>query len=129
MNYLIDTHVLLWIFHDPDKITKQAMNIIVNTENNLFVSMASIWELSLKISLNKLDLGCSLNYFVKNEIISNSIELLSIDLEHLYLVQQLPFHHRDPFDRLLIAQAKHENLTIISKDSHFRKYDVKLYWT
>ena len=128
MRALLDTHVLLWIASDESKLTNKAKKLVVNAEVELFCSMASLWEMSIKISLQKLTLPTSLARFVDDEILGNNIALLGIKPAHTYLVAQLPFHHRDPFDRLLIAQAMQEKLHLVSADPKMDHYSIKRYW-
>jgi PIN domain nuclease of toxin-antitoxin system len=90
--------------------------------------MASIWEISIKVSLNKLEIKSSLETFVEKHIIENDIHLLNIELEHVYPLVKLPFHHRDPFDRLIVSQAIYEKMPIISSDKNFDLYSVKRIW-
>lgn len=90
--------------------------------------MAGIWEIAIKISLNKMTVGMELNEFVKNHIIGNDIKILNIELSHVLALEKLPFHHRDPFDRLLICQSGIENIPVISSDRIFDQYSVKRIW-
>lgn len=128
MKYLLDTHSLLWIITGNRILSKKALNIYLNEENDIFFSAASIWELAIKSSLNKINLGMNLDRFVEEHIRGNNIEILYISLPHLFRIEKLPFHHRDPFDRLIIAQALEDNLIIISKDKTFDRYNVKRIW-
>ncbi|WP_313890638.1 type II toxin-antitoxin system VapC family toxin [Planktothricoides raciborskii] len=88
--------------------------------------MVSLWEITIKTSLGKLDLAIPLEQIVINFILPSGMEILPIHLPHLLILQKLPFHHRDPFDRLLIAQAKSEGLTLVSEDGTFEQYEVKI---
>lgn len=128
MRYLFDTHTLLWLTTDDIALTKKARTIFLNSENEIYLSMASLWEMAIKISINKLVLKESLEDFTRNHIIDNDIQILKIELPHIYRVERLPFHHRDPFDRLIISQAIEDNLPIISSDEKFDNYSVTRIW-
>ena len=125
MNYLIDTHILLWILNDDERLSKKVKNIYLNSSNIIYLSMASIWELSIKSSLNKINLGQPLKFFIHDHVVQNDIHILPIDVIHLSEVEILPFHHRDPFDRLIIAQSLSENMKLLSVDEIFDQYDVQ----
>ncbi|MFN5620876.1 MAG: type II toxin-antitoxin system VapC family toxin [Flavobacteriales bacterium] len=128
MAYLLDTHSFLWFLEGNKSLSKKAKDIIVNPKNKTFISIASIWEMGIKISLDKLRLDVTLEE-LKEELIKNEIEILPLDFDHIIELSKLEYHHRDPFDRILISQAKSEKLTILSKDSHFKLYKhVKVIW-
>jgi PIN domain nuclease of toxin-antitoxin system len=126
MNLLLDTHVFLWFVNDHPKLSNHLKDLIEDDDNISYLSMASLWEMSIKFNLGKLRLDPNYEEFVEREVITSSIKLLEIELEHLRINAALPFHHRDPFDRIIIAQAVVENLPIISVDSAFYKYSVTL---
>lgn len=128
MRYLFDTHTLLWLTTDNIALTKKARTIFLDSENDIYFSSASLWEMAIKISINKLILKESLEDFTRNHIIGNDIQILKIELPHIYRVERLPFHHRDPFDRLVISQAIEDNIPIISSDEIFDKYTVTRIW-
>ena len=128
MAYLLDTHTFLWFLEGSKRLSKKTKDIIVNPKNKTFISIASIWEMGIKLSLDKLELDLSLEE-LKQELIRNEIEILPLDFDHIITLSKLEYHHRDPFDRILISQAKSEKLTILSKDSHFKMYkQVKVFW-
>ena len=128
MKYLLDTHTLLWIVTDSPKLSKKAKKLYLETNNLILFSLASVWELAIKSSLGKIEFEKSLEKFVEEHVKRNNIQILNIELPHLLRVEQLPFHHRDPFDRLLISQLIENNLSIISCDKMFDLYDVKRVW-
>ena len=128
MKYLIDTHTLLWIVTDSAKLSKRAKKIYLDRSNKIFLSMASLWELAIKSSLDKLSLEKSLDDFVVEHIKGNDIQILDIEIPHIFRVEQLPFHHRDPFDRMIIAQLIENNLPILGSDKAFDSYKVKRVW-
>lgn len=126
--FLLDTHVFLWWVNDDPKLTAAARMAISNGNNECFLSMASCWEMAIKSSLGKLRLARPVERFLSDHLRVNGFSLLNVELRHTAKVEKLPFHHRDPFDRLLIAQAITEKLTIIAADSIFSHYGVKLLW-
>ena len=126
-SYLLDTHTLLWMQDDNLNLSKKVKNILSNSEIILFVSIVSFWEITIKESLRKLELDYSLEELFEACIKSN-IEILSLDVKSLKTLKTLPFFHKDPFDRMIIATAKSNNLDIISRDSNFKKYEVGLIW-
>lgn len=128
MRYLLDTHTLIWLFENNPQLSSQARSIITDESNELFVSIASIWEMTIKSSLGKLNLSIPLSDLVAQKLIPSDIQLLPVQLEHLAILQTLPFHHRDPFDRILIAQSISERLTLLSADAAFKNYDVDCDW-
>lgn len=128
MKYLLDTHALLWILEDNENLSKKVKRIYLNGANEIFLSVASLWEMAIKISLKKLTLSERLDKFVEHHVIDNNIRLLNVTAEHIAPVEALPFHHRDPFDRLLVAQSLKENLPLLSKDKSFDKYQIKRIW-
>lgn len=121
MNYLIDTHILLWYITGDKRVTAYTQEIIENDSNSIFLSNASLWEISIKISIGKLKLKGSLND-LKNYLKDKGIIILEFDFDDLETLLALPFHHQDPFDRLLIAQGKSKSLEIITNDPHVKKY-------
>lgn len=128
MKLLFDTHVLLWIVGDESQLSATAKSVYLNPENDLYLSSASVWEMAIKISLERLKIPATLEEFVATHVRGNGIKILPIALDHLYRIEHLPFHHRDPFDRLLIAQAICENYPIVSADSSFDAYPVTRVW-
>lgn len=127
MKYLIDTQILIWLFGDTNRLSPTVAGIIKDSKNNIVVSIASFWEIAIKSSLNKLKLPFDLPKLV-DETLANNIDLLDIDMAHILAVANLPFHHGDPFDRIIIAQGISENLKIISSDKVFDVYSVNRIW-
>jgi PIN domain nuclease of toxin-antitoxin system len=126
--YLLDTQAFLWYAADPAQLSSKALDKIENGGNELWVSIASLWEISIKLSIGQLTLKERLEKLVDKQISINRIQLLAITHLHTFAVQKLPFHHRDPFDRLLVAQATLEKFPIISSDLAFDSYRVARIW-
>ncbi len=122
MRFLLDTHILLWWLGDEQKLSPQIRAVISNPENVIFVSAATVWEMSIKKSLGKLSMPNNLLEKLKD----NNFQVLDITAEHGLRVTDLPLHHKDPFDRMLIAQSMIEGLTIITLDTKFPLYDIPL---
>ena len=128
MKLLLDTNVFIWLNDAPHRVRERVMTVIANPDNDLFFSLTSIWEMQIKIQLGKLELSDSLHDILKTQQVENNLQVLAIDLNHIWSLQNLPNHHRDPFDRLLIAQAQTECMTLVSADGIFEMYDVDLLW-
>ncbi|MCG8336741.1 MAG: type II toxin-antitoxin system VapC family toxin [Proteobacteria bacterium] len=122
MNLLLDTHILLWWLDDNPILKESERAAISNPDNIIIVSSAVIWEIRIKQGIGKLELPSEYFEVIKKQ----GFEFLPITFEHVYAVGNLPMHHRDPFDRMLISQAKHQKLTIITRDNIIKKYDVKV---
>jgi PIN domain nuclease of toxin-antitoxin system len=125
---LLDTHAMLWFFWDDPQLSADAKAEIEDADNRKLVSVASCWEVAIKVGLGKLNLGESSRSFLPREIARNNFEILNITLDHATAVEGLPLHHRDPFDRLLIAQAVVENLTVVGGDTAFGAYGIARLW-
>ncbi len=128
MRVLLDTQAFLWLGTDSPMLSKKAKKIFLDTQNDLYLSLASIWEMAIKSSLGKLTFHKSLETFILDKLQENNIQQLGIDFRHVTRVSQLPFHHRDPFDRLLASQALEEKMPILSADVAFDAYDVERLW-
>jgi PIN domain nuclease of toxin-antitoxin system len=125
MRFLLDTHVLLWWLANDPKLSTDMREIIINPVNNCFVSAVTIWEIAIKTSLGKLKQPDGLLVV----LLDNRFQVMDISAEHCLNVGSLPWHHKDPFDRMLISQALVEGLTLISVDMKFKLYDVPLFTT
>lgn len=123
MNLLLDTHILLWWLDNSSHLTQKTKSLISDIDNIIFVSSASIWEISIKAALNKLQIPNNL----AESISACSFEELTITHIHANKAGSLPTIHNDPFDRMLIAQAQFEKLHLVTHDSIFKKYDVKVF--
>ncbi|MDB9494362.1 type II toxin-antitoxin system VapC family toxin [Spirulina major CS-329] len=127
MNYLIDTHALIWYIQASDKLIQNVATTLEDTENTLYFSIASLWEIAIKLGLEKLKLDNSF-HDLEELLKSLSIEILPITFADTETYLCLPLHHRDPFDRILIAQAMNRSLSIITADSAFDAYAVERLW-
>jgi len=128
MNYLIDTHTFLWFIDDDSALSGYARSLIESPNNPIFLSVASIWEMAIKASLDKLSVPSPFIDFINQQMALNQILPLAIEPEHIGFVATMPFHHRDSFDRLLIAQSMYEKMPIIGRDSVFDAYSVQPKW-
>jgi PIN domain nuclease of toxin-antitoxin system len=125
---LLDTHTVLWFWWDDPQLSAHAKGLICDPANRKLVSLATPWEVAIKVSRKKLDIGGTFRGFFDQHMIRTYFEWLQIATKHLDGVAELPFHHSDPFDRLMIAQALTENLPIVSGDPQFDPYGVTRLW-
>ena len=122
--FLIDTHTFIWLIEDDSKLPHSSKQLIDDLDNDVYISIASLWEMAIKISIGKLKLAGVLSQAI-DELYARNIKILPIDLLHILRVQNLPFYHKDPFDRIIIAQSLVENITLISVDDVFDNYGIK----
>lgn len=125
--YLLDTHVVLWLAASPEQLSEPAKEVLLDSSVRLYASIASAWEVAIKISLGKLQLTGGVDGFFQI-CADNGIQILPVKQSHLSLVQCMPFHHRDPFDRLLLATAQTEGLALLSADSQVYRYNAAWLW-
>ena len=128
MILLLDTHTFLWFWWDDPQLSQTAKEAIRSPANRKLVSTASCWEVAIKVSQGKLDLGAPYRGFIHQHLVRNNFELLPIADDHLAGIIDLPFHHRDPFDRLLVAQAFYEEIPIVSGDKQLDTYGIQRIW-
>ncbi len=128
MKLLLDTHALLWFLLEDAKLSSNARSLIADPANDPLVSPASYWEIAIKISLDKYTLAEDFVEFMESQLAENDLTVLPITVAHAAVVARLPFHHRDPFDRLLIAQAMVESVPVLSSDRAFDLYPVARMW-
>lgn len=128
MRLLLDTHSFLWFITADPRLSPPAQQLLARGSNQLLLSLASVWEVAIKVSIGRLPLPAPLDPFVPEQLELNRIELLPITLEHTFEVARLPLHHRDPFDRLIIAQAIREGVPVVSADAAFDGYPVQRLW-
>jgi len=128
MRLLLDTHSFLWFIGGNTSLSPTARTLIEDVDNQPLLSMASLWEMAIKLSIGKLSLGRPFETLIPEQMRLNGVELLQIEMAHVVVVARLPFHHRDPFDRLLIAQAMVEQIPIVSGDPTFDLYHIRRLW-
>ena len=128
MRALLDTNSFLWFIAGSDRLSINARHIIIDQDNDLFLSIASLWEIAIKVSIGKLELLQSFDKLIPDQLNRNGINTFPILLNHLSELIQLPFHHRDPFDRLIIAQSMTEAMPVISNDPAFKMYPIEIIW-
>ena len=128
MKLLLDTHAFIWWDGEPNRVSPNALAQCQNRANELWLSVASVWEMQIKLQLGKLRLSLPLAKLIESQQQTNGLQVLPITLAHVLAIEQLPDHHKDPFDRLLIAQANVEGAVLISHDPLFAKYPVKVVW-
>ena len=128
--YLLDTHTFFWLINKQysNELSNTVIDLFLNLDNQLYLSMASVWEIAIKVSIGKLDIKQPFAPFVSEQLRYNDIELLEIGFPHVMKIVELPFHHRDPFDRLIIAQSLVEQLPVLSRDKAFDAYDIQVIW-
>ena len=128
MRALLDTNSFIWFISGSDRLSVNARNLIADIKNDLFLSVASLWEIAIKTSIGRLELLRPFDQLIPSQLEENAINILPIELNHLSQIIELPFHHRDPFDRLIIAQGMIEELPVISSDASFRMYPIEVIW-
>lgn len=128
MRLLLDTHALLFWVYEPDRLGAAALRAIADRGNAVHWSVASSWEVAIKVGLGKLDLGAPIDEVLPAELLRHGIALLPVEHAHVLAVASLPHHHGDPFDRLLVAQARSEGLTLVTRDARLAAYAVPVLW-
>ncbi len=126
MRILLDTHIFIWWNGNTSLLSPQALALCEDKSNTLTLSLASVWEMQIKAQLGKLTFNQPLRQIIESHQRTYKLELLPITMDHIYALQSLPPHHRDPFDRLLIAQANVEGIRLLSADAMFKQYNVTL---
>ena len=126
MNLLIDSHEFIWWADSPHKLSSKTLTALLDKNNNLYISLASIWEMQIKVQIGKLAFKRGLRNTFEMHRKQNGLQTFSITADHIYELDNLPFHHKDPFDRIIIAQAIVENLTVVTDDPTFAAYPVKV---
>jgi PIN domain nuclease of toxin-antitoxin system len=127
MKLLLDTHTFIWWANEPEKLSERALTACQDNSNTLILSVASVWEMEIKRQLGKLKIG-TIAGLINTQEKANGLKVLPIELIHVFYLSRLPLHHKDPFDRLLIAQANAEEATLISADPILISYDVTVLW-
>jgi PIN domain nuclease of toxin-antitoxin system len=128
MMLLLDTHTFIWYVTDNSRLSNQVLQLINDQDNQILISIVSLWEIAIKQSLGKLSFNQKFEIFITQQLSLNDFTLLDIKVSHLAQVSTLPLHHRDPFDRLLIAQSIVENIPVLSADTIFDAYPIQRLW-
>ena len=128
MKLLLDTHAFLWWIGNDNRLSDTARKVISNVENDVFISTASVWEMAVKTCSGKLSINSELAGFMKKHLAKNAFSILPISLAHALQIAKLPTIHRDPFDRMLVAQAQVEKARLVSTDPEIHKYAVDICW-
>ena len=128
MKLLLDTHAFIWMLEAPEKLSERVIQAHNDSTNTLYLSVVSLWEIQIKLAIGKLEMDVSLAQIVREQLQGHRFQLLDIRAEHVLALEELPRHHGDPFDRLLIAQARVEGLPLVSIDNVFEQYPVELFW-
>lgn len=128
MRLLLDSHTFLWAITDSNELSATAREALMDVENDLFLSVASAWELAIKVSIGKLRLRIPLEDLLHSARHDLGLRVLRVELAHVLAVQNLAFHHRDPFVRLLLAQARVDGLSLLSRDANFDLYEIPRIW-
>lgn len=128
MNLLFDTHIFIWSTSDAARLSDRARQLIADPQHTKWFSLVSAWEMQIKSQIGKLTFQKPLDVLIDEQQRVNGLQILPIQLAHITTLSQLPLHHRDPFDRLLIAQAVHHDFVLVSHDGAFEQYDVRLVW-
>lgn len=128
MTYLLDTHTFLWFISADSSLSASAKALIESAENAVYLSIASLWEIAIKVSLGKLEVPSPFTDYMLAQLHENDITVLEMKIEHTGVVATLPFHHRDPFDRMIIAQSLSESIAVIGKDEIFDAYGIQRRW-
>lgn len=127
MKLLLDTHIFIWWADQPERLSPAALSALQDETNEIVLSVASVWEMQIKMQLGKLKLSLPLKEIIQNQQETNDLTISPVALPHVLALDALPFHHKDPFDRLLIAQSIAEGFTIVTADSQFSAYSVQLF--
>jgi PIN domain nuclease of toxin-antitoxin system len=127
MNYLLDTQAFIWMDSGSTNLSSKVRDVLLDRNNVLFLSVVSVWEMQIKYSLGKLHLRSPLPQLIADQQ-KNGVLQLSVELKHIFELAKLPLHHGDPFDRLLVAQARVENLQLITADRKLTQYEVNVFW-
>lgn len=128
MKLLLDTHAFIWWINSSNRLSETVLTLLKSRQHQIILSVASTWEMQIKLLSGKLTLVRPLRDVIETQQQVNALQLLSIELKHVLALDTLPMHHRDPFDRLLIAQAKVEDAVLVSTDPVFQQYQVNLLW-
>lgn len=128
MKLLLDTHTFLWAISNDPRLSDRAQNLFISARNELYFSVVSVWEVLTKVQIGKLDLPRPVGAYLTDQLTQNNTYVLGLSFEHVLRLEALPLHHRDPFDRILVAQSLEEDLPIVTADPLLAKYSANLIW-
>ncbi len=128
MNFLLDTHAFIWLWEDVAKVPPRVLAACENPDNQLYLSIASVWEMQIKVAVGKLSFQQPLPDIIEQQKSENGVSILPVSLAHVWQLGTLPAHHNDPFDRMLVAQAAADKLALVTADRHIARYSVELFW-
>lgn len=128
MNLLLDTHAFIWWDREPERLPSRVYAACENQNNQLYLSIASIWEMQIKVAVGKLSFQRPLPEIIERQKNENGMSILPVSLAHVWQLGTLPVHHNDPFDRMLVAQATVDKLALVTADRHIARYPVELFW-
>ena len=128
MRLIINTHAFLWCTVKDERLSQKVIDAVEDIDNEIYLSVASVWEMVIKYQLGKLILPSVPDIFIAGQVEINEFEILPVNLYHALEIGNLPFHHKDPFDRMLIAQSKIENMPVISSDGRLKDYGIEIFW-
>ena len=128
MKLLLDTHTFIWWDSAPHKLSSKVLTLCQDQTNEMILSVASVWEMQIKLQLGKLQLTLPLHEIITNQQQTNNVKILDVTLAHVLALEKLPASHKDPFDRLLVAQSNIEDMILVSRDKIFKQYPVKQLW-
>lgn len=126
MKLLLDSHIFLWAISDSARLSLRAREMVQDSDNEVLISIASAWEIAIKVGIGKFVMPVPLAPYLQQQLVKHRIGVLPIQLSHLAMLEKLPQHHRDPFDRLLVAQCLEEDAGLITVDARLRQYPVKI---
>jgi PIN domain nuclease of toxin-antitoxin system len=126
MKVLIDTHVFLWGLSDETKLSREARSLL--TTADVWMSVASVWEIITKVQIGKMKLPSPVGPYLTSRLVANGVSVLSVSMAHVLRIERLELHHRDPFDRILIAQSLEEKIPLVTADPQFNRYPVEVIW-
>jgi PIN domain nuclease of toxin-antitoxin system len=127
VNLLLDTHTFLWALGEPNLLSERVRELLLDSATHRWVSSVTLWEIAIKVQIGKLDMPMDRQFYLR-KLDDLEARPLAVDLRHSLAMFELPPHHRDPFDRLLIAQAREDGLTIVTRDREFARYEVEIVW-
>lgn len=128
MKLLLDTHAFIWLWEDASKVPPRVLAACENPDNTLYLSIASVWEMQIKVAVGKLTFKQPLAEIIEQQKNENGISILPVSLSHIWLLATLPGHHNDPFDRMLVAQATADKLSLVTSDRYIARYPVEIFW-